>query len=65
MNRPYDLTVAESDLIAADKWWSSLSINEMKEYRDKYATAHQWHLIPKRTIHQIWEIEGKPCPSQN
>ena len=59
ITQPFDMTVPQVELDHADAWWSSLSINEMKSYRDKYFPMMDWNLRP-RWIHQIWEVEGKP-----
>ncbi len=71
-NRPYDANLSAEDIRAAIAWWSNLSINQMKGLRDKHTTHFQWngkqvpvyavHEIPRGTIYQIWEEEGKPPP---
>lgn len=60
--RPFDFSVSNADLQAADNWWSNLSINQMKAYRDKYFPAQCVHGLGRRWIHQIWENENKPQP---
>jgi hypothetical protein len=74
INRPYDLNVPKTEITAAMAWWWNLSSNQMKGHRDKYTPKWEWngHVLPvwtmdrmcqlPRTIHQIWEEEGKPAP---
>lgn len=59
---PYDMKVSEDDLLAANKWWRSLSVNEMKAFEQKYFPEYSWDMLGKRDIHQMWEAEGKPPP---
>jgi hypothetical protein len=72
IDRPYDLSVPKEEITIANRWWSNLSLNEMKAFRDKYTGTFEWNgrQVPiwdvsllstqRRTIHQIWEEEGKP-----
>ena len=60
-NKPFDLSVPQEDLNLAKAWWASLSINQMKAFRDEYFPAMSWHL-GERWVHQIWESKGKPLP---
>jgi hypothetical protein len=62
MSRPFNLNVSQADLEAANRWWSNLSNNQMKGYRDRFAPNSDWYRLGQRTIHQIWEDEGKPDP---
>jgi hypothetical protein len=72
ITRPYDLSVQAADLKAANNWWRSLSLNQMKAMRDTHTAHMEWngrqmpvysiHELRPRAIHQIWEEEGKPLP---
>jgi hypothetical protein len=50
----------EEKVLKSQSWWSSLSINQMKEYRDKYHVIFYWNEIPVSFILEIWEGEGMP-----
>lgn len=49
---------------AANTWWNSLSINQMKAYRDKYFKFSSWHDPSNNRINEVWEKEGKPAPQE-
>lgn len=52
-------TLAEIGM--AEKWWNSLSINQMKEHRNKHSPYSSWQDLPQQTIARIWSSEGKPA----
>jgi len=50
---------SQCEIAKADKWYRSLSINEMKKYETKHFPS--WRQFPTdRMIYQMWEAEGKP-----
>lgn len=59
VKKPFDLKVSRADILAALAWWRNLSLNQMKELERKY---EEFPNPGSRTIHQMWESEGKPQP---
>lgn len=61
---PFDLSVSNADLHLASLWWDSLSINQMKAFRNTYCPSQSWTWLSQRWVHQIWETEEKPAPGK-